>query len=708
MSLTMKIEIAKHERMSETGSSLLRLIQNNDIPRLDLLVRESVQNSLDAGDRKSEHESIQVDFVIKTVVTEEISECFNEISERLNELYPGSHTYIEIKDSHTTGLTGPLSINDVPDNNQYGNLQKLVYEISKPQEQAGSGGSWGLGKTVYFRMGAGMVVYYSHIYNENDKCYESRLAAALVEDENSPRAILKRTKLGRGIAWWGQSDPTEANRTIPLTNEQEIQKILDLFQVQPFKEHETGTAIIIPFVNEQELLKETEPDLGDSGKTAPYWTKSSIEDYLKISLQRWYAPRIDNHYYRYGQYLCAKVNNNEVSFDNMSPLFKLIQTLYNSSDEKPLGFNGNQILSEKVGTKKIFDRVDTSAGLISFVKVGKSDMGMMPPQNLPSPYFYINKFSETIGHPPIVMFTRRPGMIVAYDTNGEWANGIPSANEDEYIIALFKANSENMIAQLNISLDDYLRRGEMAVHNAWSDWSDVNKTGFKQKVVERIQRGVSKKILEKYGETNRDESNKPNNGLGKMLADLLLPENDYSDWDEGNGGGSGDGGSGGDGSGDGGSEIPPKTVSNHFGMRKLSDTQYLADYNVIELGLSFGKNDKAALIMLVQSEGGLITSKNWEDEVGTPFPVNIEKVIIKRVSRGKGKRKTVLQDNAVELTDSRDLGDLKIAFVHTDKFNVIDTICIDVADTVNFEVDLQLCYKANRVHGTVDFRKRGQ
>ena len=44
----MKIEIAEPGRMTQSGSSLLRLIQNNNMPVLDLLVRESIQNSLDA------------------------------------------------------------------------------------------------------------------------------------------------------------------------------------------------------------------------------------------------------------------------------------------------------------------------------------------------------------------------------------------------------------------------------------------------------------------------------------------------------------------------------------------------------------------------------------------------------------------------------------------------------------------------------------
>lgn len=38
----MKIEIAEPGRMTQSGSSLLKLIQNNNMPILDLLVRESI------------------------------------------------------------------------------------------------------------------------------------------------------------------------------------------------------------------------------------------------------------------------------------------------------------------------------------------------------------------------------------------------------------------------------------------------------------------------------------------------------------------------------------------------------------------------------------------------------------------------------------------------------------------------------------------
>ena len=51
----MKIEIAKLGRMSQTGSSLMTLYQDKQTPVLDLLAREAVQNSLDAGASVSIH-----------------------------------------------------------------------------------------------------------------------------------------------------------------------------------------------------------------------------------------------------------------------------------------------------------------------------------------------------------------------------------------------------------------------------------------------------------------------------------------------------------------------------------------------------------------------------------------------------------------------------------------------------------------------------
>ena len=250
----MEIEIAEHGRMTESGSSLLRLIQNNNIPLLDLLVRESVQNSLDAAKEKAK--SVNVEFVTGKFDAAALNAHFERISQKLDKKYPSAYgeyyDFIQIKDSGTNGLTGPVSYDDV-ENNQFGNLLKLVYEICKPQQNEGAGGSWGLGKTVYFRMGTGLVIYYSRI--KQDEQYVERMAACMVEDETKPSAILpSKGKLKRGIAWWGKA--IDKNHTVPLEDSPEIKEILDVFGVTPYSETETGTTIIIPYIDPDRLLSD--------------------------------------------------------------------------------------------------------------------------------------------------------------------------------------------------------------------------------------------------------------------------------------------------------------------------------------------------------------------------------------------------------------------------------------------------------------------
>ena len=56
--------------------------------------------------------------------------------------------YIAIRDSNTTGLTGPMDYSEVK-NNDYGNLLKLVYEISKQQTKEGSGDPGALVNNIF-------------------------------------------------------------------------------------------------------------------------------------------------------------------------------------------------------------------------------------------------------------------------------------------------------------------------------------------------------------------------------------------------------------------------------------------------------------------------------------------------------------------------------------------------------------------------------
>ena len=79
----MKIEIAKEGRMDMSGKGLLRAIQNNSMPLLDLFVRESVQNSLDAGKAKTGF--VQVDFGIEQFESLLLANEFEGITKALKQ-----------------------------------------------------------------------------------------------------------------------------------------------------------------------------------------------------------------------------------------------------------------------------------------------------------------------------------------------------------------------------------------------------------------------------------------------------------------------------------------------------------------------------------------------------------------------------------------------------------------------------------------------
>ena len=161
----MEIEIAQPGHMTQSGSSLLRLIQNNDMPVLDLFVRESVQNSLDAAVPGTR--SVTVQFLTGRFDSVLFRQKLSGVSDQIGRRFPAQeYEYLAVRDTDTVGLTGPMNYSAVSEN-QYGNLLKLIYEICKPQDREGAGGSWGIGKTVYFRIGIGLVLYYSIYVQRN-------------------------------------------------------------------------------------------------------------------------------------------------------------------------------------------------------------------------------------------------------------------------------------------------------------------------------------------------------------------------------------------------------------------------------------------------------------------------------------------------------------------------------------------------------------
>ncbi len=519
----MKIEIAEPGRMTQTGSSLKKLIQNNNMPKLDLLVRESIQNSLDA--RKGNSKFVEVDFMTGTFSREKLSVELEGITQSLDERYPKSeYDYLAIRDSNTVGLTGEMDYKKVKDN-RYGNLLKLIYEICKPQDTEGAGGSWGIGKTVYFTIGIGLVVYYSRIINE-DGDYESRLAASYVEDETSDQAMIPvyKDQAKRGIAWWGNQ--VSENTTQPVTNLEYINDFLEIFGIDPYIDDQTGTTIIIPFIDSQELLSNNRREYLDSRneEMIPYWGHK-VEDFLKVAVQRWYAPRLNNSSYPFGTYLRARINHVGIASRDMEPVFQIVQALYNRAfyvdEEDILGEDGIEVYKEDINLRKTLE--SQKIGSVSFVKVSRDLLKMNAPDNKPEPYLYMNlDTGDAEANRPIICYTRKPGMIVSYENMGSWVANIPLSASDEYIFGIFVLNTENMVkgSRLPMSIEEYVRKSEMADHASWGDWSEGS---FNPRFVSKIQTGVNKAISKEYKAVEEDDQPKTSSGLSKLFGDLLLP-----------------------------------------------------------------------------------------------------------------------------------------------------------------------------------------
>ena len=528
----MKIEVAKQGRMDMSGSALIRSIQNNSMPLLDLLVRESVQNSLDAF--KKETEYITVNFGVNKFDNVKLADELEGISDALIKKYPDRESkYLYIRDSGTEGLTGPLHYNEKKDGSNPGNLLKLVYEIAKPQENKGAGGSWGYGKTVYFRIGIGLVIYYSRIKLATGE-YQSRLAACLVENEKDPDALLRSQKLNsqRGLAWWGKeyafiSDGIEIKGTIPETDENEINKFLSIFGFEPFGDDETGTAIIIPFIDEKKILsnniiKSNE----DKGEHIPWL--GSIEEYLKIACQRWYIGRINNRIYLDKQkqpYLRVAINGDFIRDDNMSQTFIEFRNLYNMA-LKQCEVNENGYYCKPIKIRKYFR--NTESGYVAYKMYNRDELKMTPPDNDPNPFFFVKNKDETDDYKDgdiIVSYFRKPGMVVNYDTQGEWVNKIKCNNEKtgDFLMVAFVLNSDNRFDSDKITeldtIEEYFRASERADHTSWYD---INVGDESPGLLGKIQKGVGKKISETFKD-QEEKKNGKSSSLSKLFTDVLLP-----------------------------------------------------------------------------------------------------------------------------------------------------------------------------------------
>lgn len=688
----MQIEIAPDANMAMDGRALLRSLQNNSTPHLDLFVREGLQNSLDAA--REDHE-VELEIRTGMLATKQIARHFDGIAAQLEARFGESAPYLQLRDLGTAGLSGPVRQKDVA--GERGNLLKLVYEIAQPQESAGAGGSWGFGKTVYFRLGIGLVLYYSRFWNPAAGRYESRLAAAFVEDPTGDDPLLVAAGLssthGRGIAWWGQRDPENlvAESTIPLMDEAEIEAILRDFGIKPYSGDETGTTVLIPFINTQKLLEETKnaPEEGGADVSVmPPWHEY-LEDYLNIAVQRWYAPRLNNSTDFGRRALRISVNGQEVQAE---PVFRLVRELYHAGLTGEGKFRGHAISVQEIGLNSVFAGGGRRAGRVSFIRLPKSELGVGGTSRKPDPFASAGLVSPGGKNPPLIAYTRQPGMIVSYDISGNWVPHL-QLGPDEYVIGIFVPDSSRQLSNPAMPFEEYLRSSEMADHMSWQDWTA---DGKKRTIIKRIQQKIRSGLREALQESTKQTADiRTDLALGRALAEVIMPPGGFGNWDRGSGGtGTGGGGSGGDGT----PGVQPPSMQNprrekRVSIRPTGAPSWKEGSITVPVRLELGVHDSANVQLRVRTEGSPMAAAAWERDTGHLSPVRILSFTVSRIYAGS----ELLADKDAAIRKQIDVQELLTSAGTPYGFAVTDRLAAR-----HLTVDGLLSYVADHAEGSLE------
>ena len=506
------------------GSHLLKEFANTGTPILDSLVRESVQNSLDAA--KGVADPVRMDFVTGDFCKADLFSQCEGLEKMLKPRFSNIPSrFLAFRDYNTTGLEG--NVTDMGDQNT-GNYFKLVLDIGNEQTDRGAGGSCGIGKSLYFRLGVkGFVIYYSRISIGKGK-YESRLIAMMVENERQKDSVIPAAENGMsktGIAYWGVLGD---DIILPVTDEDEIEEVLDIFNMEPYSGTETGTMVILPFIDDEALLNDNKAVYEIAGsELEPVWLKS-VDAFLRISVQRWYFARLNNKY-KHGNPLKFFVGGKQLKSEDMVPCFRILQGLYNRAagcKEDTL----NDILTDYEGVKtedvllgRYRPLAKKKAGALSYVLADKELLGIVPPENCYVPYVYCDTdFEENDTNVPLIGFCRKPGMVVSYETSGDWLYRVPdSADGEHFMMAMFVLNSYNGLTGTDYDLEEYVRKMEPNDHMSWVDGTF---NGENYSFIKNIKSNVSKILYNVLFRGDQGEGKRKMSELGKIFSWILPPE----------------------------------------------------------------------------------------------------------------------------------------------------------------------------------------
>ena len=484
-------EVYRRGKRSANTSKQREAIKNSELLGFDLLVREMLQNSVDAALDEDTRKTISVYFNDTDLDVDAFAEMLGRDSARGVDYAKLLRAYVRdndccsrclsIRDVGCVGMDG-----DVED--QESRAWKLPFGFLDGQDYASvSGGANGVGKVVAFKFGIGFVAYYSRT-----KDGKSRFVIAFMDD--GVREVFPRSVLPEGAAWWGVRH--SSSEVFCLEDAAAIADMLKAFGLKPYPSGRSGTTVIIPFFDFEEVVREAQSMFPVS--ICP-WV-STFDSYLRFCARQWYAPRmrIDvmaldpeslggaaPYHWGRGLKVCQKSIADKSASE--SKVFGLIRELYDiavGDAEVPSDVMRVQCPLHRGGAKKGVEFSGEGIGWVAVKKISYLKgryKGILPVLCALAPGRHdeetgIDFTNRVSGRRGFMLYCRQHGMVISYER--EWDDMcyglLPKPQDGEFYVGIFVVDSQSRVKSRAIktptheaSVDVMFRTFENTDHYRW-------------------------------------------------------------------------------------------------------------------------------------------------------------------------------------------------------------------------------------------------
>ena len=516
-------------------------IKNCELSRIDLLVREMIQNSLDAALDDDKTKAVSVYFRAGQFNVEAFASCLGD------EVSPGGpnysrclrdyvnrakapNCYLSIRDLGCVGLDGDVS-------DRRSRAWKLPFGFYDGQAADSiTGGANGVGKVIAFRFGVGFVVYYS-VTKEG----HSRFVISFMDD--GIHKVFSKEVMPNGAAWWGRRSSLQQIGVVCVENETEILALLDIFKIKPYARGQSGTTTIIPFFDESACLQEVRDRLPI--EFCP-WVRD-FNSFIRFCVNQWYAPRLREDSavvdpekignvtpYHWGRSL--KIQLSIQGVDSASyKVFSLVRELYDvavgekeptngikritcpmrkNAPKQGIKFNGESI--GWVAVKKINYKVGEYSGVLPVL------CSLVPGNNDENGESFAERLGSRRG---FMLYCRRHGMIVTYEQDWDDAcyYSIPKPQDGEFYVGIFVVNSDSTVMSPTIpapsSIDVIFRSFEKSDHYGWPRRASFGQLAFVRTLVSNIK----KALADEFQNGNSSIEREPLDRLSSLLGRFVSP-----------------------------------------------------------------------------------------------------------------------------------------------------------------------------------------